>query len=439
MDDENRRLLDQYIGRILELKDAKKWSFSEEELKEIALGIGLTEADLALARRETAAHIQRGATYADSGDWDGAARQYEGAAALDPLGAPTQLALAEFYFARWQKTKKGKRDLDKAIDDCLLLAPDSAPAGQLLLQARRLHRRRRFWRGLKWAALIVVAPFIFLAGAAFLKEAGFITPSPSGFEGTAYSVPAEIVPIEAGEGIETVLETVRIVHDESVYRQTSFDWEYAGRIASDRYEVQKLRYTVDFLDTQGATLASSYLWLFNADSGYAGDYDTFTLHPGDRLLFAGTDGTYLEGDDPRRIARVRLRPTLVERARPPAAYPEYPLVALEWRSRPMDYLAFAVRERQNAFYNDDYGRPRHYLQLEITHRGERPCRELTLLIEWVDAEGQVVRDLDTRVITLAHRPVEPGTRLILSHTEYFDEDVEGQPFAAWRVSVKTAD
>lgn len=441
MDEENRELLDKYIGRLLELKDARKWQLSEEELEEIALDIGLTKADLELARREVEAHIQRGATYASTRDWDAAAQAYETAAELDPIGLQTQYQLANFYFLRWRETKKGKRELDEAIDKCLQFAPDFAPARNLLLQVRKVHRRRRIWRWLKWTAVAITAPIILLFGVVVLRESGIITPSPSGLEGVEYSVPVEISPIDMGEGIVMVLDDFKIAHDESVYRQHSFDCEYVGRITSDRYEVRKLRYTVDLLDAKDQVVASTYLWLFNADSGFAGDNDNFTLHPEDRFLFSGEDGTYLE-TDPTRISRVRLHATEVERVRPPASYPEYPLKHLEWRSQQVDYLAFELRERESAYYSDEYSRPRHSLQLEITHQGTQPCRELVLAIEWLNAEGTVVRTREKTVISLAHKPVEPGAKLILGQQEYFDEEefpADTRPFSDYRVYIRTAD
>jgi hypothetical protein len=441
MMDENRELLDKYILRLLELKNARKWQHSEEELEEIALDIGLTKADLALARREVEAHIQRGATYASTRNWADAAEEYETAVELDPISLQTQYQLASFYFLRWNETKKGENELDEAIDKCLQFAPDFAPARDLLLQVRKIHRRRRIWRWLKWTAVAITAPILLLFGAIVLRESGIITPSPSGLEGVEYSVPVEISPIEKGEGIVMVLNRFKIVHDESVYRQRLFDCEYIGRITSDRYEVQKLRYTVDFLDDKDQVVASTYLWLFNASSEYAGDEDHFALHPGDQFLFSGEDGTYLK-TDPTRISRVRIHPTRVERVRPPASYPEYPLKSLEWHSQQIDYLAFELRERESAYYNDEFARPRHYLQLEMTHRGTKPCRELVIVIEWVDEEGAVVRDWEKTVVSLAHEPVQPGARLIFNQQEYFDEEefpAGTRPFSDYRVYIRTAD
>lgn len=442
MDEKNRQLLDQYIGRLLKLKEAKKQRFSAADLQEIALEVGITEADLALARQEVEDHMQRGAAYADAGDWAAATAQYRQATELDPLGLQTQHQLAHFYFRRWDRTKKGKKELDAALDQCLQSDPDHAPSRDLLLKVQKMHRRRRLWRGFKWAVCIVLAPFVLLAGAIFLKEAGFITPSPSGFEGLTYDVPVEIQAIEAGEGIDLTLDRLRILHDESVHRQGLFDYEYAGGIASDRYEVQKLRYTVAFLDAAGRQVASSYLWLFNADSGFSGDEDNFTLHPGDQFLFAGRDVTHFDTADPIRIAKARLSATRIERVRPPAAYPKYPSKPLEWRSQQVPYLAFELRQRESAYYDDEYARPRHYLQLEITHRGTQPCRELVIGIEWLDADGAVVRRDEDAVVSLDHRPVGPGTKLIYNRQEYFDEEdfaAEGRPFADYNVYIKTAD
>ncbi|NKB71502.1 MAG: hypothetical protein GKR89_30895 [Candidatus Latescibacteria bacterium] len=442
MDRENRDLLDKYIGRLLELQETRKWQLSEEELQEIALEIGLTEADLAQVKQAVEDRIQRGATYADTGNWSAATAEYEAAVEFDPIGVRTRYQLADFYFRQWRQTGKGKDELDAAIDKCLQLDPDSVPAKELLLKVGKTNRRRRLRRWIKGLALAIAAPIVLLTVFAFLRETGIITPSPSGLEGLAYTVAVEVVPIEAGEGIATLLDDFEINHEESVYRQDLFDFQYVGRIVSDRYEVQKLRYNVDFLDASGQVLASDYLWLFNANSGYSGDQDNFTLHPGDLYLFASEGSTYFDGVAPTRIVTVRVHPTLVERVRPPAQYPEYPLKALQWRSQQVDYLTFELRQRESAYYNDQYGRPRHYLQLEITHKGTQPCRELVLGIEWLDEAGTVVDSWEEVVVSLAHKPVEPGTRLIVNQQAYFDEEdfpADGKPFAEYRVYIKTAD
>lgn len=440
MDQKSQELLDKYIGRLLELKDAKSSQFSQKELKEIALEIGLTEADLKVAREEVESHLKRGKTYLHASNWQLAEQEFVQARELDPVNISTLYQLAEFYFKKWKKTGKQKEELDQAIQQCLNLQADYVPVKNLLGKVKRAHGRKRLGRRAKRVFVAVFLPIALLAGYIFLKEIEVIKPAATGLEGLEYQVPTEVSVVSNLEGVDLEMNRFTIKHDESVHRQRSFDYDYFGNITSSIYEVHKLRFRAEFLDQNGNLLADDFLWLFNANSPYTGDNDRFTLHPKDRFLFYGGDFESFK-NTPAKVAKVVLIADKFERFRPAANYPDYKPVELIWLVQQVEYLDFEVRERTNAYYNDEYGRPRHYLDFEIVHKGAKPCRELLLLVEWMDEKGNVVEVKTISVISLKHKPVEPRERLIVQEIKYFDEDTpkDHKPFASYRVSVKTAD
>ena len=197
---------------------------------------------------------------------------------------------------------------------------------------------------------------------------------------------------------------------------------------------------MEFLDESGNLIKSDYdndyLWLFNANSGFSGDEDRFTLHPNDKYLFFDKE-SYKSGGV--KVAKVRFVMDKVERFQPPIAYSEYNKKELNWLSKKVDYLDFDLRVRDESFYADQYSTARQYLSFEITHTGTKDCRELLLLIEWLKSNGQVIKKHELPVVTLKHKPVPAGTKLITTDTYYFEERITKAPFASYRVSVKTAD
>lgn len=440
MDEKSQQLLDKYIGKLLELKDAKNNQFSEAELKEIALEIGLTESDLKMAKQEVQSHIKRGKSYAKTANWNKAEQEFKHASELDPVNIHTQYELASYYYLHWSKTGKQKSELDQAIQACLALDPENRSSTDLLQKINRSYKRKRTVRRIKRVALGIFIPITLLVIVFILVENEVITPSPTGLEGMEYNIPVEVASVDNMEGVKLTMEKFSIKHDESVTRQESFDFEYIGNITSEIYEVHKLRYKMEFLDAQNNVLADEYLWLFNANTDYAGDEDRFILHPKDYHIFSGGDFGYFDGKI-AKVTKIVLHADNVERFRPPVSYPAYEVKDLIWNVQKVNYLDFELKERQNTYVNDDYGRPRHYLGYELTHNGTNECRELILLIEWLDARGQVVRDEEITVISLKHQPVEPGKKLIFSETFYFDENQPRniKPFDSYRVSVKTAD
>ncbi|MGB0525993.1 MAG: tetratricopeptide repeat protein, partial [Flammeovirgaceae bacterium] len=364
MDEKSQQLLDRYIGKLLEMKELKSSQFTQAELKEIALEIGLTEADLKLAKEEVNSHLKRGQTYVQAKDWEAAENEYLHASELDPVNVSTQYQLAAFYFQKWHKTGLQKKELTVAIQQCLELQADYVPAKNLLLKIAKSERKGRLFRRFKRVVAAIVIPILLLATYVFLKEIEVIKPSPTGLEGLVYDVPVAIAPMTNLEGVGVDITRFTIKHDESVHRQRSFDYDYVGSISSETYEVHKLRFKLTFENQNGQEWEDGYLWLFNANSSFAGDENRFTLHPNDHYLFHGEDYGILQYD-PAKITKVRLEADRFERFRPAASYPEYPSVPLKWLTQKVDYLDFEVKERDNSYYNDEYGRPRHYLNFEI--------------------------------------------------------------------------
>ena len=217
MDKKDQELLDKYIGRLLELKDAKQSQLSEEELQQVALEIGMTEADLRMAREVVRSHIKRGKTYQDTGNWEQAEAEYSQAVELDPLSAKTQYELASFYYARWQKLGTGKEQLDQALQQCLALTPDFSPAKKLLLDIGKTKRGKRTKRKAKMIFWGIFTPIFLFVGYFVLKEAEIIPPTRTGLEGMEYQVPTEIVTDPNAEGVTMEITKFIVKHDDDTF------------------------------------------------------------------------------------------------------------------------------------------------------------------------------------------------------------------------------
>ena len=92
-----------YIQRVLALKEERAAALSEEELREVALEIGLTETDLAAVEAAAADHQLRGQGFLEHRRWDDAIRELEEAVAVSPNQVDRLHALAGAYSGRWQE------------------------------------------------------------------------------------------------------------------------------------------------------------------------------------------------------------------------------------------------------------------------------------------------------------------------------------------------
>ncbi len=448
MKEKSNPLLEKYITRLLDLQRHSAEQLTQAEMQQIAKEIGLTEQDLAEAAQTARDAIQRNQTYQEAGRWDEAAKELQLAADLQPFDANIESLWASFYFRKWKKLRRLKdfQAMETHIQKCLSLAPTHTTATQLLKDSAIEKRRQQRNKKIKIAiAAVVILPFLTILTVAFLNEIGIFDPKPTGFEGRTYQVPVEFVPHNEAEGIEVAMNYCEIRHSEYT-GSNSIEYTCLGKITSQKFEIQTLRLKAEFLNERQQVVASDdYVWIVNADNAMNRYQDAFAIHPQDRLYLSLGEsyGTvyFKDNQPPTEIKKMRLLVDVIHRYMPPASYPTYPTIPLSWISAPPDYLTFEAKQRQSRVIEEkDDATTIHLLNMEITHTGTAPCRELLLQLDWLDAQGKIIDSKDIPLISLKHEPLMPNERLIFSEVNYCRPPTFNFPqaFVSYQLRIKSA-
>lgn len=125
MSDQSRQALDAYIQRVVALKAERRAVPSEEELREIALEIGLSESDLAAVDQAAEDHFQRGQGFLEHRRLDDAITDLSEAVALSPRRREWMHILAVAHADRWIANRDfADRDRAEALArECLEIDP----------------------------------------------------------------------------------------------------------------------------------------------------------------------------------------------------------------------------------------------------------------------------------------------------------------------------
>ena len=132
--EEESDILSSYVERVMALSAQRSSALSPEELREIALELGMSEDELAAADEAAEGHLLRGQGYLSHKLWEDAIEQLGSAAALAPMNVDMAFALAQAYAGRW-RAKNDKEDCLEAqrlTRRCVELDPRFDQAYELL-------------------------------------------------------------------------------------------------------------------------------------------------------------------------------------------------------------------------------------------------------------------------------------------------------------------
>lgn len=138
----SEELLNRYVSKMLEVQEQQSQRpLSQEELREIAHSIGMSDADWEAAQSEFNARLRSGRELLEYKSWQGAVQQLEQAKALQPYHLEANYLLAKAHLQEWKRSDR-EEDYQKAkasLDQCLRLQPDYGPA---LLLVREMEQER---------------------------------------------------------------------------------------------------------------------------------------------------------------------------------------------------------------------------------------------------------------------------------------------------------
>jgi flagellar basal body-associated protein FliL len=167
--------LDDYIQKVIEIQQQQEsQALSNEQLKQIAANMGLTEMDL---RRAQDGYLQRGNGFLQHNNSEDAIREFQQAILLQPHNENALFGLAKSYQQLWLKTGKNtyKEQAEDFAQKCLQINPTHQASFRLISELKNLNKNNSNRnvttnpaQTSQVVSMLVLGVFLLFAGAATL-------------------------------------------------------------------------------------------------------------------------------------------------------------------------------------------------------------------------------------------------------------------------------
>ncbi len=405
-----------YLREVERVQAEGNGALGPDDVRAIALEVGLSTADLDAAQQAASEHLSRGRGYLHHGFHAEACQELERGVALTPHDAAAVRLLGHAYVEHFLANgDRAARDRARAVlQRCIDLNPSDQAAYEMLasLNPPKVPLAIRL-RGLPQGLTSVLAGAL-LWGAWLAHEAVNSPPAAEPTEAPASAgVPAIADPTAApatqtpsapngprlpvefsalGPWRALVLEEARAKLDR--HPNMAFLTLGANLRNESRLELETLEVRLEILDAEGkahTTALEGVVQKFHAP-----------LRPGDTQPFHWFTQTSTEA------AAVRLTVVDATSVPAPSTYPEAPPLPLAWAFDPPAGYALGLRERHVSSEMGLGDMTTHRVHLEVRNEGTRAIQGLKLRARYIDARGEVMHRKETFVIGPHEPPLLAG-------------------------------
>lgn len=440
--DKQESTLSTYLKQVMALKEERRRTPTEEELRSIAREIGLSDEDLVAIDQAALDHAVRGKGFLEHQRYGDAITELEEAVGVAPRRVEWLHSLAQARLGRWHE-KRQPADLERAevlARECLELDPHHAASYEVLNALD--HPPSAPPAGKRIAALLSLFVFALLlivmiaamylwssgqdAGAPAVEEPGAaavkvpISPDPAAEASAAkeLDIPITLDPGSTGVVLGLDPRLSRLVSYQPLARlrrdATGKSFFTLNAILNNRgaTELDKLGVRLELLDDAGTVVDRAAFEALNKAAPVLRPGDAHALHQ------------LRETHDSVRAARLVVE--IVEENPAASSYAAAPPLDVDWRAERSADLEITLRERsyrfsENALARDGNG----YFDavIEIENTGDRTIRALKLEAE-IAGPGGAWTVLDANhVVTSSGPALYPGEVRL----KRFIEKVEARP------------
>ncbi len=428
MPDRNPTTLDIYIERVMALKQERRTTPTDEELRTIALDIGLDEADLVAVEQAAEDHFVRGQGFLEHGRYSDAIAELEEAVALAPRRVERLHALARAHSGRWLERQdgsdRGRADRDRAetlARECLEIDPQHGPSFEVLnaLDNTPVAELRPRADGRRPMLAVAVGVMFLVLGVAVVLRTSDNTEQPATVSSTAASTaastaseptnepvsePRELeIPVLLNPGstnLELLLDTR---HSRlKIYNNGKSFWTLNAILTQQGdTELDTLAARLELLDAEDAVLVQETIDLLNKAAPILRPGDAHALH---LLRETGND-----------FRQARLVVTTVDQQPAAPSYAAAKPLEFDWQiTQPAD-LDITVRERSSRFSEQVFskdGSGYFDVVLEIENTSQRTLRRLKIEAQIMGPEERWTVTDPNHVVLTSGPALRPGeTRL----------------------------
>ena len=431
MSEPKQEALARYVERVMALKEERDALLSDDELRDVALEIGLGEADLAAAEEAAEDHYVRGLGFLDHGRFDDAVGELREAVAVAPRRVEWLHALARAHAGRWRE-RRGEADRSRAENlarECLEIDPTHSASIAVLDDLDRPPRTPEPAAGRRPRKALVPAlvgtALLFAVVLFNLQRASVDDPAPpqapasgppapaatgsAASETRELDVPVDLDPGETGLDVELDVRHSRL---KSYPGGKSFYTLYAILANRGVTELDKMAVRLELLDGAGTVVQTDEFDALSRASP--------VLRPGD------AEALHRLRETLDTVRRARFAVVTVDQNPAADAYAPGKEIVFDWRTPPPAGLEIALRERSYTFSETAFaknGSGFFDLVVEVENTGERTLRGLKLSAEIIGPEERWTVAEEKHVVTSGGPAMRPGEVRL----ERFIEKVEARP------------
>jgi tetratricopeptide (TPR) repeat protein len=429
MDEQNQNFK-AYFDKILEIQQQQQnRSLSELELHDIALSLGVSESDWQFIQKVFNNHRTRALGYLKFNNWQDAIPEFEQALTLKPIDIPCLNGMASAYKLKWQSSgdSKDSQLAENYAKQCLEIQPDNQDALKLISQLKQKPSAntsqptaskssskaatRLGWLGVLGASLVGFFTYLFVPSEStgerqssdselmFSDSSDQYTSGSEDSNQNEGQIPVEFVNDAYSENIEFITENSSL----SDYNE-SYNYEYKGELKIKGVEIDKLKFKVELIDTNGNVVAvaneeviQDYMPIFRSG-------DIVPVH----------FSVFKQNTKAPSLQKVKMTITDKDIQASNAKFEPSPEISVNWSFKKPANFDIKLRERNNAFAPIAYlkGKTRHNLVIEVENTGNSTIQALKLEIQWLDANGKVLESRDNIINYSSMPKIKPGqTRL----------------------------
>ncbi len=443
--------LSTYLKRVMALKEERRRTPSEEELKSVARELGLSDEDLAAIDQAAEDHAVRGQGYNEHGRYGDAITELDEAVGVAPRRVEWLHSLAQAHLGRWHEDR-APADRDRAetlARECLEIDPHHSASYEVLngldASPSATEPARRTAVVLSLFALAMLLTVVIAAMFLWNSKEDAGTPAadapavsavnapppmlsePSANQAAAreLEIPATLDPGTTGVVLGLDVRLSRLVSYSTGKSFFTLNAILANRGAT---ELDKLGMRLDLLDDAVTVIASHSFDALNKAAP--------VLRPGDAQALHQLKETR------ETVRAARLVVEIVEQNPAANSYAAAAPLDVEWRAERSPDLQVALRQRSYRFSESSLlGRPSGstlskdgsgYFDavLEIENTGERTIRALKLEAEIAGPGGAWTVPEANHVVSSSGPALRPGEVRL----KRFIEKVEARP-AGYRMFV----
>lgn len=453
--DKNEKELNLFVDKILAIqKQSKNKLLTNNELKNIAEQIGISEGEWQAIQETFDNHLFKGKEFIKYKNFDDSVNEFKQAVAINPNSEEANYYLAFSYKNLWQKTNNlnDKNLANTYARRCLELNPKNTDAIKLISSLKTSPKKsftvsksspKKSYRGLFIVIGIFVVLFVFFfiifdvpstSTIEIEKENNVVAEINS--ESSSSEVKAESnyskptkggIPVNfiVDDNSENLVLNVQNVEYRHYSKNTGLYFSILGELELKKIDVQELQIQVNLYDQTNKIIVSDFKTIVASHSfGYrSGDIIPFRF-------FKMIKDSELPAAKKIDISVSKITQTVSSGSYEPSQRADY-----KWGIPKPNNYDVDVRMRHLVPSEASFGNTKTYLKmvLEVENKGNLPIKHLCFMVQFFDKEGKLIENNKIYAITTGQTILPQGKTRI--HQRTFALEIDAAKFDTYKLSI----